>query len=43
MEDSKTTIQVNILDDFNLYDYIDADQVGNMDDRKSTNGGAFFI
>ena len=29
--------------DFTLCAYIDADWVGNMDDRKSTSGGAFFL
>ena len=29
--------------DFTLYAYTDVDWVGNMDDRKSTTGGAFFL
>ena len=29
--------------DFTLYAYIDADWVGGMDEKKSTNGGAFFL
>ena len=29
--------------DFTLSAYTDADWVGSMDDRKSTNGGAFFL
>ena len=29
--------------DFTLYAYTVADQVGSMDDRKSTSGGAFFL
>lgn len=30
-------------DDFTLSAYIDADWVGDVDDRKSTSGGAFFL
>ena len=30
-------------DDFNLKVYIDVDWVGNVDDRRSTSGGAFFL
>ena len=29
--------------DFTLYAYTNADWVGSMDDKKSTNGGAFFL
>ena len=29
--------------DFTLSDYIDADWVGSMDDKKNTSGGAFFL
>ena len=28
---------------FTIHAYIDVDWVGNMDDRKSTNGGSFFL